>query len=85
MCGNKNKCTQCSFEECKRHAQNSNAVAFAYRSTSRKFCRLCDQRQLDNSKPYADFGVYKVSMDNGPASGNNGKASMDNGSIHFQF
>ena len=58
-CSSSNKCISCSFEVCKSIAEGVKAVAFAYRGTGDKYCRLCNQTELANLKTYKDWSVYK--------------------------
>ena len=58
FCVSDNICTACSFDDCKTHAENANAVAFAYRGTASKFCKLCNPSQLQDLRSYSDWGLY---------------------------
>ena len=58
-CGNDNACTSCTFEDCKKLAEKTNAAAFSYRGTASKYCKLCDPSHLQDLRSYKDWGLYR--------------------------
>ena len=62
VCGSSKEdeaCTSCSFNECQNHAIAKSSLAFSYRGTDRKWCRLCDEADLLSSSPTTTaWGIY---------------------------
>ena len=57
-CGESDKCSRCSFEECIDHARTNGAYALSYRSTGDTYCRLCNQNDFENPISSMDWGLY---------------------------
>ena len=60
VCGNSNACVgDCTLEQCEATAKANNSFAFAFRGTSRTYCRLCNEKQFyrkgDDSH---EWGIY---------------------------
>ena len=47
-----------TFEQCEQHAKDNKAIAFAYRGTSSRWCRMCDLNDLGDIRSSSDWGVY---------------------------
>ena len=60
FCGNlkDEACRNCSFEDCLNHAKRSRSYAFSYTTTSKQFCRLCDEKDVVKRTPYRGWGIY---------------------------
>ena len=52
-------CRNCSFDECRNHAEKAKSFSFSYTSTFKRFCRLCDKEDFDNRTQYRGWGLYK--------------------------
>ena len=51
--------SECSFTVCNTQAEYTNSVAFAYRGTGLKSCRLCkSSSELQNIRSTDNWGVY---------------------------
>ena len=51
-------CWGCSLDQCAEHSKKNNSIAFSYRASGSKWCRLCDANTFANAGALSEWNVY---------------------------